>query len=116
MGLLDGGIASMAHSALAPFMLDMTLTRVTSGDYEVGTGRTNTETDYSCKGVVEADAKRYIDTGMIESGNRVATILQNSLTVTPKVGDTLLARSVSGIVQSVGQDPAQATWILGVTP
>lgn len=116
MGLLDGDIAAIAYTSLAPIMLDVTFTDVVEGTYTPGSGRTNTETDYSCKGFVEEDAKRFIDLGLITSGNRVVTILQDSLTVTPEQGDKVTARSVTSIVQSVSQDPAQATWILGVSP
>jgi len=116
MGLLDGGIQTIAHNALAGIMLDVTLTDVVEGTYVPGTGKTNTETDYACKGFVEDDAQRYKDTGMVTDGERVVTILQGSLSITPDVGDKLTIRSSESLVKSVAQDPAQATWVLGVTP
>lgn len=116
MGLLDGDIQAIANSALSPFMLDVTVTQVAEGDYVPGTGRTNTETDYSCRGFVEDDAKRYIDLGLVQRGDRVITILQGSLSITPSDGDKVTIRSVESTVQSVSQDPAQATWMLGVSP
>jgi hypothetical protein len=116
MGLLDGDIQSIVQSALAPFMLDVTYTDVVEGDYIVGTGKVSTETDYDCKGMVEDDAQRYKDLGLVKDGNRVVTILQGSLSVTPEIGDKVTIRSVESLVGSVAQDPAQATWVLGVTP
>lgn len=116
MGLLDGDLQAIANSALSPFMLDLTVTQVVEGTYVPGTGRTNTETDYSCKGFVEDDAKRYIDLGLVERGSRVITILQGSLSITPETGDKITIRSEESSVQSVAQDPAQATWVLGVSP
>jgi hypothetical protein len=116
MGLLDGDIQTLAHSAISPLLPDVTFTAVVEGAYVAGTGRTNTETDYTCKGFVEEDAKRYFELGLIESGNRVFTIMQNSLSVTPTVGDKVTYRSVTSTVQSVSQDPAEATWVLGVSP
>ena len=116
MGLLDGDIQSIVNSALAPLLLDLTVTKVTEGAYVPGTGRTNTETDYSCKGFVEMDAKRYIDLGLIQRGDRAVTILQGSLSISPADGDKVTVRSVESVVQSVAQDPAQATWVLGVSP
>ena len=116
MGLLDGAIQTIANAALTPFMLDVTFTDVVEGTYTPGSGRTNIETDYSCKGFVEEDAKRFIDLGLITDGDRVVTILQGSLSVTPALGDKVTARSVESMVKSVGQDPAQAIWILGVSP
>ena len=116
MGLLDGDLQAIAHSALAGIMLDVTFTDVVEGTYVPGTGKTNTETDYVCKGFVEDDAQRYKDTGLVTDGERVVTILQGSLSVTPDVGDKLTIRSAESIVRSVAQDPAQATWVLGVTP
>lgn len=116
MGLLDGDLAAIAYGALAPVMLDVTFTDVTEGTYTPGSGRTNTETDYACKGFVEEDAKRLFDLGQITDGQRVVTILQDSLSVTPEIGDKVTARNVASIVKSVQQDPAQAIWILGVSP
>jgi hypothetical protein len=97
-------------------MLDLTVTQVVEGSYVPGTGQTNTETDYACKGFVEDDVQRYIDTGLVSRGDRALTILQGSLAVTPETGDKVTIRGVESTVQSVGQDPAQATWVLGVSP
>ena len=116
MGLLNGDLAAIAHTALSPIMLDVTFTDVVEGTYTPGSGRTNTETDYSCKGFVEDDAKRYLELGLIESGRRVVTILQGSLSVTPSAGDKVTIRGAESVIESVAQDPAQATWILGVSP
>ena len=116
MGMLDGDLAAIAHSALQGFMLDVTLTQVIEGGYVTGSGRSNTETDYACKGFVEADAKRYIDLGLVQRGDRVITILQDSLSITPADGDKVAIRGATSTVQSVSQDPAAATWILGVSP
>ena len=116
MGLLDGDIQAIANAALSPFMLDLTVTQVVEGGYVPGTGQTNTETDYSCKGFVEDDVQRYIDLGLVRGGNRVVTILQGSLTITPAEGDKVTVRGSESTVSSVAQDPAQATWVLGVSP
>lgn len=116
MGLLDGQIQSIVNSALSPLLLDLTFIDVVEGTYSIGTGKTNTETSYSCKGLVEDDAKRYQDLGLVREGDRVVTILQGSLSVTPEIGDKVTVRSVTSTVASVAQDPAQATWVLGVTP
>ena len=119
MGLLDGDIQTIAHSALASIMLDATVTQETDddpSDYTPGTGLTPTSTDYTCKGFVEDDAQRYIDQGLITQGDRVVTILQGSLSITPKAGDKVTIRSTTSTIDDVGQDPAIATWILGVTP
>ena len=116
MGLLDGDLQTIAYNALKSIMLDVTLTQVAEGTYVPGTGRSNTDTDYSCKGFVEDDAKRYIELGLVQRGDRVITILQGSLSVTPADGDKVTIRSEESTVQSVGQDPAQATWVLGVSP
>lgn len=116
MGLLDGGIQALVGSALSSLLLDVTYTDVTPGGYTPGTGQTNTETDYSCKGFVEDDTQIYIDRGLIAVGDRVVTITQTSLSVTPAKGDKVTIRGVTSTVQDIAQDPAQATWILGVTP
>jgi hypothetical protein len=119
VGLLDGQIRSLVGTALNFLMLDVTLTQETDdapGDYVAGTGITPTTTDYSCRGFVEDDVQRYLDTGLISKGERVVTILQTSLSVSPAEGDTVTIRSTESRVESVGQDPAQATWVLGVSP
>ena len=58
------------------------------------------------------------ETRLLESGD--SRLIEGSgATVTLSAiepGDTILARGTSSIIKSVAQDPAQATWILGVTP
>lgn len=116
MGLLDGGIQTIVNGAADFLMLDVTFTTVVEGAYVPGTGQVNVETNYACRGFVEEDAKRYIDLGLVQRGDRVITLLQPSLSVTPSDGDKVTIRSVVSTVQSVAQDPAEATWILGVSP
>ena len=108
MGLLDGDISTIVDGALSGLLMDVTVTQVTEGTYTPGTGVTNTETEYSGKGFVEDDAQRYIDNGMINSGNRVVTLTQGSLSITPAKGDKVTIRGKESVVQDVGQDPAAA--------
>jgi hypothetical protein len=116
MGLLDGDIATIVDGALSGILLDVTVTQVVEGSYTPGTGVTNTETEYSGKGFVEEDVQRYIDTGMLNGGTRVITLTQGSLSITPAKGDKVTIRGTESVVQDVAQDPAAATWVLGVTP
>jgi len=119
MGLLDGNpsdISAIIDGAISGLLPVVTVTQVVEGDYTPGSGVTNTETDYSCRGFVEEDTQRYIDSGLINSGTRVVTITQGSLSISPAKGDKVTIRGVESVVEDVGQDPAAATWVLGVTP
>jgi len=116
MGLLDGDIATIVNGAISGLLPTVTVTQVVEGDYVPGTGVTNVETEYTGRGFVEEDVQRYIDSGLINSGTRVITLTQGSLSCTPAKGDKVTARGVESVVQDVGQDPAAATWVLGVTP
>jgi hypothetical protein len=119
MGLLDGQIQSIIGTAVDFVLLDATLTQVSGddpSDYVPGTGITPVETDYACRGFVEDDVQRYLDSGIISKGDRVVMLTQTSLGVTPMEGDKITIRGFESTVLSIGQDPAQATWVLGVSP
>ena len=116
MGLLDGDISTIVHGALSGILLDVTVTQVTEGTYTPGSGVTNTEVEYTGKGFVEEDIQHYIDSGQLNAGTRVVTLTQGSLSITPAKGDKVTIRSKESVVQDVSQDPAVATWILGVSP
>lgn len=116
MGLLDGDIATIVDGAISSLLPVVTVTQVVEGDYTPGVGKANVETEYTGRGFVEDDAQRYIDSGLISAGNRVVTLTQGSLSITPAKGDKVTIRGKESVVQDVAQDPAAATWVLGVTP
>jgi hypothetical protein len=119
MGLLDGQIQEIIDRETKFLMLDATLTQVSGddpSDYQPGTGITPIRTDYPCRGYVQDDVQRYLDSGMISKGDRAITLTQLSLAVTPAEGDKITIRGSESTVLSIGQDPAQATWVLGVSP
>lgn len=117
MGLLDGVIRQVIGAGLKGIMLDLTLTQTTGDSYTPGTGLSGgTSTDYACKGFVDDEIGTYQESGLVTSGNRVVILLQTECAATPTEGDKLTARGVQSTIESVRQDPAQATWILGVSP
>ena len=115
MGLLDGTLKQIIGSAVDFVMYDLTLTRETV-THTVGTGSTTASTDYSCRGFVDTDLQAYFDQKLINEGDRVVLITQTSLSITPVKGDKVTIRGKSSTVVDVNQDPAQATWVLGVSP
>jgi hypothetical protein len=115
MGLLDGTLQSIIGSAVDFILYDITLSRETV-THTVGTGSTTASTDYSCRGFVDTDVQTYLEQKIINEGDRVVLITQTSLSVSPVKGDKITARGKVSTVMDVGQDPAQATWVLGVSP
>ena len=127
MGLLDGVIQTIVGQAADFLMLDCTFIAVTEGTYTPGGGAiTPTEVNHPCRGWVDEDVQMYMDRGTISKGNRVVGVLQTSLPgVVPKRStatsgesrpDKIVARGVESIIEDVGEDPASATWIFGVSP
>ncbi len=117
MGLLDGAIQSIVGAALKGVALDLTLTQETGGTYVPGSGISgDTSTAYACKGFVDDEIGTYQESGMVTKGDRVVILLQSELSATPTVGDKITARGTQSTIESVRQDPAIATWVLGVSP
>ena len=115
MGLLDTGIRNLVGSSADFLMLDMTLTQKSARTYTVGTGVTETDTDYAVRGFVDEANQRHVALGLVEGGGRVIRLLQTKSEaglsfVSP--GDEITARGVRSAVNAVEQDPAKATWTL----
>ena len=119
MGLLDSTIRSLVGNAANFLMEDMTLTRKSDRTQVLGTGVTETETNYSVRGFVEEPTKQHIALGLAEVGDCRVILLQtqseSTLTeISP--GDEITASGVTSVVNSVDQDSAQATWELFCSP
>lgn len=108
-------IRSTVGSALDFVMDDYTLTSDPHGD----------NVEYACRGIVSDDLEKHREQGLVvETGERVIILLQNqSATLTDiSTGDYIEGptnnadRSEKSVVRSVVRDPADATWLLAVSP
>lgn len=87
------------------------------GEYDPTTGTSTTVVAYSGRGVFGSFRQEETDGQHILSTDEKLTVLQNELTLdsdgspaTPQVDDELDGKTV----KSVGQDPASATWTIGL--
>ncbi|MEQ5857231.1 hypothetical protein NFI08_16280 [Halomonas sp. EF61] len=99
--------------AVRPF----TGSREIAGEYDPVTGSSTITVTYSGRGVFGSFRQEEVDGRHILSTDVKLIVLQSELTLdsdgslaTPKVDDTLDGKAV----KSIGQDPASATWTLGL--
>lgn len=107
--------AASAFGAVGDLPVTVTLTR-TANTYDATTGAAATAaTTYSTSAILTSFALKEADGIVVLSEDKKAIIRQSSLSVTPRVTDTLIdaAGKVHQVV-NVRQDPAGATWTLHI--
>ncbi|SEN64934.1 hypothetical protein [Halomonas caseinilytica] len=110
-------VAKAFDSKLADAVRPFAGQREVVGEYDPTTGTSTTVVAYSGRGVFGSFRREEIDGQHILSTDEKLTVLQSELTLdsddspaTPQVDDELDGKTV----KSVGQDPASATWTIGL--
>jgi hypothetical protein len=68
--------------------------------------------DEECSGWIEwGDVSRPMAAPLLKQKDIIATVLVDTLTVTPEVGQRFVEGSRSFVIDNVGRDPAGAAWI-----
>lgn len=104
-------------SALDTDLLDVTTAityRQVSSTYTPVTGNVDVNTDESSRAVFYQISQSLVDNEAILSSDKTALILQNELTATPVINDTIIDGTDSYKVVRILNDPADATWELVV--
>lgn len=87
-----------------------------TGNYDPATGSKDqnyTELAAS-RGVFDKEAETKVINSATRSTSAELIILQNELAGTPKKYDKIVGKGRDWIVEDIGNDPADATWVLGV--
>lgn len=114
-------IAKLINQHISPAVLPATLTKVTPGTRTAGqlTGGTNpTTTSYACRGFIDSKNRHDRDGELIDNGTETILLIGDSIsggTVAPTVGDRVTIEGTLYVIQTVGRDPAGATYSLQCT-
>jgi hypothetical protein len=112
--ILEGALAQTIGKAMAGTFYAATVTRLTPGAGPSHDPGEPTETDYTCKAIVDT-YKAWERVGTtIQANDRKVLVLATSLDIVPKPGDTVTIRGATYTVVDVGSDPALATYKLQV--
>lgn len=113
---LQGDIAEQIAEGVSDIFYDVTLTRE-SDDYDPSTmSSSNSEQNFTGKGMIDEYSKRLVEDGVVQRNDRKVLLAQQRFTdsngdiVKPIPGDTISARGETYEVIDVSQDPAQALW------
>ena len=69
------------------------------------------KTDAACSGWLEQlDVTSVV--GLVTAGDAAITILANTLSATPRVGDQIIADGKAWVIKSVARDPSGCAWVL----
>ncbi len=111
---LEGSLAKTIGKAFAATFYAATLTRITKtggNGYDPASGSTSS-VDYPCKGMVDVYSAYDIASGVVEVNDRRILVLATSLSIVPKVDDTITIRGATYRVINVATDPATAVWTI----
>ena len=110
MGILDD-LPSILNDALGTDVFKAGVLSVVSGVVSDGRGGyTPTRTNANVRILVTEYNEFARSLGRIEDDDRKILILQHGIAVTPKPGDFIIADGINWAIQSIEQDPANATW------
>lgn len=116
MGILDD-LPSILNDALGTDVFKAGVLSVVSGVVSDGRGGyTPTRTNANVRILVTEYNEFARSLGRIEDDDRKILILQHGIAVTPKPGDFIIADGINWAIQSIEQDPANATWTCRARP
>lgn len=111
---MDGEIADAAFEGLADVFLPATYREdVETQDPTTGTTTTAT-TNHPCLAIVQEDEDQFKEAELVERKYRIFLLLARSIDVAPAPGNRLTFAGVDYTINSVGSDPATATYVLQV--
>lgn len=116
--IFNVNFSGIVNTAIAPGLLDATLTKYTAGSYnddDLSAGPTLTSASYTAKGIVENYDISQIDGTVVKVGDKKALIMKISSDAVPEPQDKLtIEGGTYDVVRIEDRDPAGATFTLQV--
>lgn len=111
--LFGVNISKLIKDNVGPGVLDCTLSKFTPGTRTAGSltgGRNATSADYSCKGFIDSQARRYFDESEVEDGAIFVVLIGDTIGAVPTVGDQITIEGATYTILKIDRDPAAATY------